>query len=119
MRRRRADRCLVRASAALDADVPEIAQQLFEEARTLDPNHPELQEVEGRLLATAISPASASAPERRRSDDPMSRDLFLLLLVTLVLLWAAASIEPAAVKTLFNYLLTTAGSTPIYLSFSA
>lgn len=120
MRRRRADRCLVRASAALDADVPEIAQQLLEEARMLHPTHPELQEVEERLVAAASTPAAAApARDRPLSDDLTWRELFVLLVVGLALVWAAASIEPAAVKTLLKQLLTTAGSAHIYVSPSA
>lgn len=109
MRRRRANRCLLRASAALDADVPEIAQQLLEEARSLDPNHPELQEVVGRLLAASGPLASAPIRNRRLADDLISRELILLLIVALALLWAA-SIETADVKTLLDHLLVTGGS---------
>lgn len=119
MRRRRAERCLVRASAALDADVPEIAQQLLEEARALDPNHPELQEVEGRLAAASDSSASAPARDRRVSDNLLSGELFLLLVVALALVWAAASLESADLKSLLQDLLTTAGSATIYVLPSA
>ncbi len=52
MRRRRADRCLLRASAALDAEVPEAAQAVFAEAVALCPEHPDIQEVKWRLQSS-------------------------------------------------------------------
>ena len=119
MRRRRADRCLVRASAALDADVPEIAQQLVEEARALDPNHPELQEVEGRLLAASKLLAVGLTADRTSPDRLTSLELVLLVIVTLAMIWGAAAIEPADLKTVLKQLLTTAGSSTIYLLPSA
>ncbi len=114
MRRRRADRCLLRASAALDADVPDIAQQVLEEARALDPQHPELQEVTGRLLA-ASNPAAAMP--RRPAHDLVSPVLIALLVLALV--WAAASMEAAGVKALLKQVLTVGGSMTTYLSQSA
>lgn len=65
MRRRRADHCLLRASAALDAEFPEAAQKVLNEARELCPAHPELEEVSARLLA------SASPPEPRIQHGAM------------------------------------------------
>ena len=115
MRHRRAGRCLVRASAALDADVPEIAQQLLEEARALDPRHPELQEVEGRLLAASSPCPSPRTPNGRLSEDLSSRELFLLLVAGLALVWAAVSIDSADMKMLLTHLLTIAGSATIHV----
>ena len=63
MRRRRADHCLLQASAALDADYPEAAEDALNEARALCPTHPQLQEVAARLRA-AVAP-SGPASERR------------------------------------------------------
>ena len=50
MRQRRAERCLLRASAALDAEVPEVARDILDEARALCPDHPDLPVVTSRLL---------------------------------------------------------------------
>lgn len=52
MRWRRADHCLLQASAALDAECPEAAEQALNEARDLCPAHPLLPEVAARLRAT-------------------------------------------------------------------
>ena len=49
MRRRRADHCLLQASAALDAEFPEAAEGALNEARQLCPGHPQLNEVAARL----------------------------------------------------------------------
>ena len=114
MRRRRADRCLLRASAALDADVPDIAQQVLEEARALDPQHPELQEVTGRLLAAS---STAAAQDRRPAHDLVSPVPFALLVLALV--WGVASMEAAGVKALLQQVMTAAGSAATYLSQSA
>lgn len=118
MRRRRADRCLLRASAALDADVPEIAQQLVEEARALDPQHPELEEVTERLLAASELPAAATT-DLRRSHQLMSRGLLVLLAVALGLMWAAATMEAADVKVILRQVLITAGAGTPYISQSS
>jgi hypothetical protein len=56
MRRRRAERCLLRAAAALDADVPDCARAVLAEARALAPDHPDLQEVTGRLQSSLEPP---------------------------------------------------------------
>ena len=53
MRRRRADQCLLRASAALDAEFPEAAEDVLNEARELCGSHPDLEAVAARLRATA------------------------------------------------------------------
>ena len=56
MRLRRADRCLLRASAAMDAEAPDFAREVLDEARSLCPEHPELEEVSERLRSTATQP---------------------------------------------------------------
>jgi hypothetical protein len=61
MRQRRAERCLLRASAALDAEVPDAASEVLAEARALCPDHPEIEAVSTRLSATSGTP-----PSRRR-----------------------------------------------------
>ncbi|MEO5896042.1 MAG: hypothetical protein ABIS06_10100 [Vicinamibacterales bacterium] len=114
MRRRRVDRCLLRASAALDADVPDIARQVLQEARALDPNHPELEEVTGRLL---VASHPGPVPGRRPAHDLMTPVVYALLV--LLLLWGAASIEAAGVKALLKRVLMVADSAATYLSQSA
>ena len=76
MRRRRADRCLLRASAALDAEVPEAAEELLDEARTLYPDHPDLQDVTIRLLSVGHL---AAASRRRRTPVWAAAALLVLL----------------------------------------
>ena len=66
MRWRRADHCLLRASAALDAASPEVAERALHEARDLCPAHPLLPEVAGRLRATRDSSSPALAPPHPR-----------------------------------------------------
>lgn len=61
MRQRRAERCLLRASAALDAQVPYAASEVLAEARALCPDHPDIEAVSTRLSA-----ASEPSPARRR-----------------------------------------------------
>ncbi len=65
MRRRRADRCLLRASAALDADLPGHAAAVIEEARALCPEHPELADVVDRLESSAPLPQQPVAVASR------------------------------------------------------
>jgi len=60
MRRRRAERLLLRASAALDAEYLEEAEAALSEARALEPAHPALQEVTDRLLAASDQGAGVS-----------------------------------------------------------
>jgi hypothetical protein len=81
MRRRRADRCVLRASAALDADVPEAAEAVLAEARALCPEHPELPEVISRLHSPN-DPLDAATPYGW---------FRVLLALTLLLLFVASS----------------------------
>jgi hypothetical protein len=68
MRRRRFERCIVRASAALDAaafgddahEVLDDARQALEEARQLSPDDPDVAAVALRLKAAESPPAAAS-----------------------------------------------------------
>jgi hypothetical protein len=104
MRRRRGDRCLLRASAALDADVPDIAQQLFAEARALDPNHPDLQEVAERLLVV-------SQPVPPKGRRPIHNPTAAMALVLLVLagLCGAGSTEAVGAKAVLKWVLAVVG----------
>ena len=77
MRRRRADRCLLRASAAIDADVPEAAEAVLAEAEALCPEHPDLPEVTSRLQ-------SSNRPLDRATADHWFRVLLALTLLSLL-----------------------------------
>jgi hypothetical protein len=78
MRRRRADQCLLRAAAALDAEFPEAAEKVLNEARELCPAHPELEDVAARLL-------EASEPAHTRAH-PGALSWVVLLLAWLLAL---------------------------------
>src|SRR5688572_7699892 len=62
MRRRRAERLLLRAEAAVEAGCLEDARQCVAEARTLEPALPGLDDLEGKL--------SGPAPAVQRHDTP-------------------------------------------------
>lgn len=104
MRRRRAQRCVLRASAALDANVPDIAEQVLEEARALDPQHPALEEVAGRLAL-----ASHSVPAKRRLLTRNPASAVALLLLVLLALWAAVSKEAAPVHAALKWVSAAVG----------
>ncbi len=77
MRWRRADHCLLQASAALDAEWPDAAEQALHEARDLCPAHPLLPAVAARLRAARA--ASAPSP-----PQPHPRLLGAILLAWLL-----------------------------------
>lgn len=54
MRRRRAERCLLRAEIALEAGLDEEARAALDEARTLDSSTPTLEELRARMTAAAV-----------------------------------------------------------------
>jgi hypothetical protein len=62
MRRRLVERCLLRASAALDADAPDMAKDVLEEARAIWPGHPEIDVLAERLVSSV--PLSPQPPKR-------------------------------------------------------
>ena len=62
MRHRRAERCLLRASAALDAEVPDAASEVLAEARALCPEHPEIEVVSARLSESFDGPPGKRRP---------------------------------------------------------
>ena len=78
MRRRRADNCLRRASAALDADVPEVAEALLAEAEALCRKHPDAAKASGPL------PSSNDPLGRATPNHWLSVVLALTLLSLLV-----------------------------------
>jgi hypothetical protein len=70
MRRRRAERCFLRAEVALNAGFDEDARKALEEARRLDPWAPEIAEIEKRIaLATGGQP---DEPARHRWRVPLA-----------------------------------------------
>ena len=58
MRRRRLERCVLRASVALEAGVLEDAAEALDEARRLDPNEITVQELAGQLAAARAGVAT-------------------------------------------------------------
>jgi hypothetical protein len=66
MRKRRLERCLLRANTALEAGVTEDAEAAIKEARELDNGAPELPALE-RRLAVLQSPAPTQATPRNTS----------------------------------------------------
>lgn len=61
MRRRRAERCVQRARAALDAGLVDDAREAIDEALRLDDGSPEIVDLERRIAAAAATPAPAAA----------------------------------------------------------
>ena len=62
MRRRRVDRCLLRARAALDAGLAEEARSAIDEITLLDQSNPETARLEARLNALEAAPLASKAP---------------------------------------------------------
>ena len=62
MRRRRVDRCLLRASAALDAGLAEEARSAIDEITLLDPSNSEAARLEARLNALEAAALAIKAP---------------------------------------------------------
>jgi hypothetical protein len=77
MRRRRAERCFLRAEVALNAGFDEDARKALDEARRLDPSAPEIAEMEKRIaLATRAQP---DEPARHSWRVPLAACLGLAL----------------------------------------
>jgi hypothetical protein len=80
MQQRRAQRCLLRAEAALDAGLVDYARQPLDEARRLDPTSPELAAVERRLAASGVAaPVSVPLPGRLALSGAVAACLILSL----------------------------------------
>src|SRR5688500_11254303 len=62
MRRRRIERCLLRASVAIEAGVLDDAVGALEEVQRLDPYEPELESLRTQLSAAAAMPAALVPP---------------------------------------------------------
>ena len=83
MRQRRADRCLLRASVALDAGVIDDAREALDEVRRLDPDNPQVAELTARIAAIEAAPlaeapfADAAFAEAPFRDAPFSESRFM------------------------------------------
>ena len=62
MRRRRAERCVLRAEVALEAGFPEEAREALEEARRLDCSTPDFDALSAAFTPTIPPPVSRSRP---------------------------------------------------------
>src|SRR5687767_8688690 len=81
MRRRRAERCVLRAEVALHAGFEEDARLALEEARRLDSSAPDLDALRERI-SHLIEPPAAEAPApppRRRRLLPIAAAVTLFL----------------------------------------
>src|SRR4029453_363030 len=61
MRRRRIDRCVLRAAAAIEAGVFGDAREALEEVERLDPREPAIEPLRARLVAAESRPAEAAS----------------------------------------------------------
>jgi hypothetical protein len=70
MRQRRVDRCLFRASSALDAGLAEEARSAIDEITLLDPSNSEAGRLEARLIALDAPSPAFKAPPAPPIDTP-------------------------------------------------
>ena len=82
MRRRRAERCVLRAQVALEAGFPEDARAALDEARRLDSTTPDFESLSA-ATAIEIAPAITDAPEEFPDRPSGSR---------LPLIWAGVAL---------------------------
>src|SRR5688572_32401590 len=61
MRRRRVERCVLRASVAIEAGVLEDARAALEEVERLDPHEPAIEPLRARLLVAESRPAELAS----------------------------------------------------------
>jgi hypothetical protein len=94
MRKRRAERCLLRADVALDAGFIEDAHEAAAEARSLDPEAPRLVEVEQRIAEAAAAVTTVARRRRRRMLGSAAAVAFVLLGGSMVFKRASVEIEP-------------------------
>src|SRR5688572_28858974 len=77
MRRRRVERCVLRASVAIEAGVLEDAKAALEEVQRLDPYEPALDTLRSQLASAEIDLSSAGLVAAS-SAAPLSLDLLVL-----------------------------------------
>src|SRR5262245_26449759 len=63
MRRRRIDRCVLRAAVAIDAGVLEEAREALEEVERLDPHEPAIEPLRAKLAAAKSKTAAPAGPQ--------------------------------------------------------
>ncbi|MGH6914304.1 MAG: hypothetical protein ACREH3_11435, partial [Geminicoccales bacterium] len=83
MRRRRVERCLSKADAALQAGCAADARDALEEARNLDPHVPELVDLEKRIVAVEQPESSGTGSNRRWVFPVAAAGVFLAVLAIL------------------------------------
>lgn len=85
MRHRRAERCVLRAEAALDAGLEAEARAALDEARGLDPDAPSFDEL---LVAARIRREAAAARARRQQIRRAAQVAAAALIIVLGIAWA-------------------------------
>jgi hypothetical protein len=85
MRHRRAERCVLRAEAALDAGLEAEARAALDEARSLDPDAPSFDEL---LAAARIRREAAAARARRQQVRRAAQVAAAALIIVLGIAWA-------------------------------
>jgi hypothetical protein len=85
MRRRRVERCVLRAEIALEAGYPEDARLALAEARQLDPHEPSLDELAARLDAAAPRQPAQPPAGASRALPAVAAGLVLAVLSGLLL----------------------------------
>ena len=94
MRRRRAERMLLHAQAALDAGCLDDARVALDEARRLSPGLPQLQEVEDRIAVAAAPVIRPPVAAARRSLTAAAS--LVLLAVAALVGWRVLKAPPAS-----------------------
>jgi hypothetical protein len=83
MRKRRIERCLLRASVALEAGVLEDARESIEEARRLSPDDPDVEQLAQDLVrAEHPPPVTATEPLQEERAAPAARRLAAAAVLT-------------------------------------
>jgi hypothetical protein len=96
MRRRRVERCVLRAEIALEAGYPEDARLALAEARQLDPHQPSLDELAARIDAAAARQPAQPRARASRALPAVAAGLVLAVLSGLLFTLAP---EPAVRET--------------------
>lgn len=76
MRARRAERCLQRATSAIENGTEAEARDALDEARRLSPADPRVPELETRLAALGVSQATASTKAESDAFAPVDLEVF-------------------------------------------
>ena len=103
MRRRRVDRCVLRAAVAIDAGQLDDARAALEEVERLDPHEPAIQPLRTRLCDAELKPAEPSI-----ELAPVSTPIEPVLIST--------AIEPAPVCTATEPVPVSTATEPVPVS---